>query len=90
MQSNARPAAGSTRQRQPLVNYPTKSSLDYYIGDDHVDQAELDYVTSPGLDALVVDSIAGIGRAIPLIPLDKIMLIETLGAGRISTIYQAA
>jgi hypothetical protein len=36
-------------------------------------------------------SVAGIhDRVIPLIPFEELMLIETLGMGRVSTIYRAA
>jgi serine/threonine-protein kinase len=47
----------------------------------------LDYVTIPYLDA---NAYMGESRVVPLIPFDELMLIETLGTGRVSTIYRAA
>ena len=50
---------------------------------------KMDFVTVPGLNGR-----GGIesqkSRSIPIIPFDELMLIETIGAGRISTIYRAA
>jgi hypothetical protein len=46
----------------------------------------------PPLDYLALDAMAGTEidkRVVPLIPFDELMLIETLGMGRISTIYRA-
>ena len=80
------PAASENRQRKKMINRRGTSNLDA-IGDEK-GEATLDYLT-------VADFYANSGeiaepRAIPLIPFDEIMLIETLGAGRVSTIYRAA
>lgn len=75
----------SSRHRRQLVNRPATSNLDN-IGIEYVEPVH-DYMTIPALDR------TGTGvenRVIPLIPFDEIMLIETLGAGRVSTIYRAA
>ena len=74
----------SMRERRPLVKRQGNSNLG--DGDtDEDDELSFDYVTC--------DAIAGSGvanRVIPLIPFQELMLIETLGMGRVSTIYRAA
>lgn len=75
------PPPSSTRQRRPLVNRKASSNLDEFA------EQPLDYVTIPYLDS---DAYMGENRVIPLIPFDELMLIETLGTGRVSTIYRAA
>jgi serine/threonine protein kinase len=72
------------RQRRPLVNREATN-----FGDVDIDDAI-------GADYIV--PLRGVGsppstledRAIPLIPFEELMLIETLGMGRVSTIYRAA
>lgn len=76
----------SARQRRPLVNRKASSNLDEFETVASSGQP-LDYVTIPYLDA---DAYSGENRVIPLIPFDELMLIETLGTGRVSTIYRAA
>jgi Protein tyrosine and serine/threonine kinase len=76
----------SSRQRRPLVNRKGSSNLDEFDALALSGQP-LDYVTIPYLDA---DAYMGENRVIPLIPFDELMLIETLGTGRVSTIYRAA
>jgi serine/threonine protein kinase len=71
------------RQRRPLVNRQGNSDLDR-IDNDEDDDFSVDYVT------LDVIGSGGEDRIIPLIPFDELMLIETLGMGRVSTIYRAA
>jgi serine/threonine protein kinase len=78
----------SMRERRPLVNRPGLSDLDIVASDSLDGLNSLDYMTVP--DA---DSTAGAhaeSRVIPLIPFDELMLIETIGTGRVSTIYRAA
>ena len=75
-------------QRRPLVNREAAN-----FSDDVIDgETGVGYVAvaTHALDAPPV-SLTGIeDRAIPLIPFEELMLIETLGMGRVSTIYRAA
>lgn len=73
----------SMRQRRPLVNRQATSDLDR-IGDSD-DDPSMDFVTVSNWDYGDAE-----GRVIPLIPFEDLMLIETLGTGRVSTIYRAA
>lgn len=75
----------TTRERRPLVNRRAAADLDL-LGPEN--EPMLDYVTIPNLET--VDGAGVEDRAIPLIPFDELMLIETLGSGRVSTIYRAA
>lgn len=79
----------SMRERRPLVNRRGWSDLDRVTAADSLDDLNsLDYLTVPA-----VDSAAGVpaeSRDVPLIPFDELMLIETIGTGRVSTIYRAA
>jgi hypothetical protein len=78
------PEPGSMRYRRPLVNRQGNSDLDR-IGLGNDDEHSVDYVT------MDLDPRSGVeNRVIPLIPFDELMLIETLGMGRVSTIYRAA
>lgn len=80
------PAPSENRQRKKMINRRGTSNLDA-IGNEQGD-ATLDYLTVP--DFYANNGEIAEPRAIPLIPFDEIMLIETLGAGRVSTIYRAA
>lgn len=74
----------SLRQRRPLVNREATNfsdvGLDGATGADYV--VPLHAVGSP--PSSLEDPV------IPLIPFEELMLIETLGMGRVSTIYRAA
>jgi hypothetical protein len=74
------------RQRKKMINRRGTSNLDN-IGNEQGDPT-LDYLTVP--DFYANSGEVAEPRAVPLIPFDEIMLIETLGAGRVSTIYRAA
>jgi serine/threonine protein kinase len=76
----------SMRQRRPLVNREATNFQDDVIGQhrDFLLVAPPTLEHSPGAFADVED------RQIPLIPFEELMLIETLGMGRVSTIYRAA
>lgn len=86
--SNADLANISTnRQRRPLVNRSATYDLDGagYTPTSPEQPADVDYLTVPYDDAG-----APIGnRMVPLIPFEELMLIETIGTGRVSTIYRA-
>lgn len=73
----------SSPSRRPLVNrQATNFGMD-------VDSA-LDYVTVP-VAPTIERSLGDMeDRVVPLIPFEELMLIETLGSGRVSTIYRAA
>lgn len=75
----------SMRQRRPLVNRRGMSDLD--AADSVDDLNALDYLTVPGMESSS-GSLAE-NRVVPLIPFDELMLIETIGTGRVSTIYRA-
>ena len=86
-------AQSSMRQRRPLVNRDARSNFDVEEEDillndglDVEDDAEPD----TAIDYMTYDLSSGTDRVIPLIPFDELMLIETLGMGRVSTIYRAA
>lgn len=77
------PSGGqSMRQRRPLVNRQGSHNLDR-IG---MEGESVDFVTVPSQDNEGNHQEA---RFIPLIPFDELMLIETIGMGRVSTIYRA-
>jgi hypothetical protein len=82
-QSQEKVTKSSMRHRRPLVNRQGTSDLDR-IGDSD-DDPSLDFVTVSNWDYGDAE-----GRSIPLIPFEDLMLIETLGTGRVSTIYRAA
>jgi hypothetical protein len=77
--------APTTRERRPLVNRRAAADLDHLCPEN---EPTLDYVTVPDSEIVVGAGVEN--RAIPLIPFDELMLIETLGVGRVSTIYRAA
>lgn len=81
--------SSSMRERRPLVNRHAASDLDK-VGQEASsdDSTSLDYLTIPGFHGAVGGGIES--RNIPLIPFDELMLIETIGTGRVSTIYRAA
>lgn len=66
-------------QRRPLVNRDGRADFDRE--EEHSDSLR-DYMT--------YNIAPGAFKTIPLIPFDELMLIETLGSGRVSTIYRAA
>jgi hypothetical protein len=77
---------GSIRQMRPLVNRQGNPDLDTVDHDqeDNDNPLSIEYVTLDGAGAEIGS------RQVPLIPFDELMLIETLGMGRVSTIYRAA
>jgi Protein kinase domain len=79
----------SRRETRPLTNRRASSDLDRPSDYSSDGAASLDYVTVPSVDAKPGVRIER-KRAIPLIPFDELMLIETIGTGRVSTIYRAA
>ena len=80
--------SSSMRERRPLVNRHAASDLDKIGMEADSDAASVDYLTVPGFHGAVGAGIES--RNVPLIPFDELMLIETLGTGRVSTIYRAA
>ena len=80
--------SSSMRERRPLVNRRAASDLDRIGMESNSDVASLDYLTVPGFHGAVGAGIES--RNVPLIPFDELMLIETMGTGRVSTIYRAA
>ena len=78
----------SMRQRRPLVNRRATSDLDRVGAETSSDDASLDYLTVSGFHGAGSGDIES--RNVPLIPFDELMLIETIGTGRVSTIYRAA
>lgn len=88
------PPPSSTRDRRPLVN--RKASVD--LGDFEDAHLRKEVVVGPLVPSEHETETSsepehisvGEGRQIPLIPFDELMLIETLGTGRVSTIYRAA
>lgn len=78
--------APAPRGRRPLVNRRATADLDTFVPEN--ERPTMDYVTIPS-STMVVGTGAE-DRTIPLIPFDELMLIETLGSGRVSTIYRAA
>lgn len=78
----------ATRERRRvLVNRRAASDLDDLCPEN---EPTLDYVTIPDSNSEIVIGAGVENRVIPLIPFDELMLIETLGTGRVSTIYRAA
>lgn len=76
--------ASSLRQRRPLVNREATIFSDHDLDGVPVVAPQLALDIPPA-------SVAGIeDRVIPLIPFEELKLIETLGMGRVSTIYRAA
>ena len=79
----------SLRGRRPLINRRGLSDLDRDAADSIGDISAMDYLTVPS--AVIPSGAApSEGRVIPLIPFDELMLIESIGTGRVSTIYRAA
>ena len=74
----------SMRERRPLVKRDGKANLDDPVENSPAG-SYVDYM-------IMRDAVGGgvMNRIIPLIPFEEIMLIETLGRGRVSTIYRAA
>jgi serine/threonine protein kinase len=75
--------------RRKLVDRPRSHDLDkgeeFSLGSSKT----LEYVTAPAVDrggGVPVQT----KRSVHLIPFDELMLIETIGTGRVSTIYRAA
>jgi len=75
--------AMANRRRRPLVN---RQATNFGVEFDNV----LDYVTVPAAPPIERSLVDVEDRVVPLIPFEELMLIETLGAGRVSTIYRAA
>ena len=76
----------SMRVKRPLVKRRGSSDLDHRDLEDD-DDSSLGYISLPPSGGAVAH-----GRevpSIPVIPFDELMLIETLGTGRVSTIYRA-
>jgi len=80
------PTGKPARNRRQLVNRKATSNLDEF--ETNSEKGPLDYVTIPNED--IDAGRGGEDRVVPLIPFDELMLIETLGTGRVSTIYRAA
>jgi tRNA A-37 threonylcarbamoyl transferase component Bud32 len=82
------PASQSTeRRRRKLVSREATN----FLHDPHVDgeNQSMTYLATPsqscsGFEHVLEDCV------VPLIPFEELMLIETLGMGRVSTIYRAA
>jgi hypothetical protein len=73
----------SMRHKRPLVNRRGSSDLDR-IGLEGESET-VDFVTVSSQEMGGSEA-----RIVPLIPFDELMLIETIGMGRVSTIYRAA
>lgn len=73
--------AASNPRRRPLVN---RCATNFGV------EADLDFVTVPVAPTIEQSLAAVEDRVVPLIPFEELMLIETLGTGRVSTIYRAA
>jgi serine/threonine protein kinase len=79
----------SMREQRPLVNRRGMSDLDQTSPIDSVtDLHVMDYVTVPS--TATASGFQAETRVVPLIPFDELMLIESIGTGRVSTIYRAA
>lgn len=65
------------RQRRPLVKREGNSDFDRIDHEENSD-VSIDFWAS-----------GEVQKSVPLIPFDELMLIETLGTGRVSTIYRA-
>lgn len=77
----------SMRQKRPLVNRRASSDLDRFGMEG--ESIDVDFVTVPSTDT-GINGVRVEPRVVPLIPFDELMLIETIGMGRVSTIYRAA
>jgi len=75
----------SMRHKRPLVNRRAATDLDRIELEG--DSLEADYVTVPCRDIV---GPAAQDRVVSLIPFDELKLIETIGMGRVSTIYRTA
>lgn len=84
--SNTDLAPSSMRQRRPLVNRAATYNLDGagYTPVPSEQPAGVDYLTVPSDNGAPM-----VNRMVPLIPFEELMLIETIGTGRVSTIYRA-
>ena len=78
----------SLRARRPLVNRRGLSDLDRDSADSADSINAMDYLTVPS--AAIPSGAPPEARVVPLIPFDELMLIESIGTGRVSTIYRAA
>jgi serine/threonine protein kinase len=78
----------SLRERRPLVNRRGLSDLDRDTAESIGDISTMDYLTVPS--AVIPSGTQLEPRVVPLIPFDELMLIESIGTGRVSTIYRAA
>jgi serine/threonine protein kinase len=85
---NPQPPPRSMRERRPLTNRRGSSDLDQPTVDSVDDLHVMDYLTVPG--AVSPSGSFTETRVVPLIPFDELMLIESIGTGRVSTIYRAA
>lgn len=80
---------GPNNRRRKLVDRPASHDLDKSEEVSMGSNKTIDYVTVPTFDqggGVLVEK----RRSVPLIPFDELMLIETIGTGRVSTIYRAA
>jgi len=78
----------SMREKRPLVKRQGTSDLDQFGKAPVEREPSVDYVTIPSSElssGVIIEN-----RSIPLIPFEELMLIETIGMGRVSTIYRAA
>lgn len=78
----------SLRERRPLVNRRGLSDLDREAADSADDISTIDYLTVPA--NIIPSGAPSEPLVVPLIPFDELMLIESIGTGRVSTIYRAA
>ena len=81
--ASSKSEAGSMRRRRPLVNRRASSDLDRMESDDD-DEVSIDVSAMVGANFGAMEK-----RNVPFIPFDELKLIETLGTGRVSTIYRA-
>eukprot|EP00545_Synedropsis_sp_CCMP1620_P000309 CAMPEP_0119017948 /NCGR_PEP_ID=MMETSP1176-20130426/18167_1 /TAXON_ID=265551 /ORGANISM="Synedropsis recta cf, Strain CCMP1620" /LENGTH=975 /DNA_ID=CAMNT_0006971823 /DNA_START=314 /DNA_END=3241 /DNA_ORIENTATION=+ len=77
------------RPRRTLVNREATSFGEPCEEEDHLHNPPIDYLTVASRGYESSESNLE-DRIIPLIPFEELMLIETLGMGRVSTIYRAA
>lgn len=84
--SDAETDSESLRHKRPLVNRHATADLDRFGMEDQF----LDYVTVTNSEQSATGTSTDGGRVVPLIPFEELMLIETVGMGRVSTIYRAA
>lgn len=73
----------SMREKRPLVNRRAAPDLDRVA----MEGESVDYLSVP---QQYVGHSKSEDRVVPLIPFDELMLIQPIGAGRVSTIYRAA